>query len=72
MPFHEPGEPCTECDARGRHIVSVARPFVFEEAADLITNSERLRSFTDDHMGAIEMAAEKLRSVARPTFEEPR
>ena len=53
-----------------RAVVAAVRGALFEEAADLITHSERLRSLTDDHMGDIEMAAEELRNAARPTPEE--
>jgi hypothetical protein len=44
--------------------VAVLRPLLLEEAADLIENSDSLRSFTDDHMRDIEMAAEELRKSA--------
>jgi hypothetical protein len=49
---------------RAAAIVAKLRPLLLEEAADLIENSEQLRSFTDDHMGDIEMAAEELRRAA--------
>lgn len=58
------------CGDMARAVVAAVRGALFEEAADLITHSERLRSLTDDHMGDIEMAAEELRNAARPTPEE--
>jgi len=47
-----------------RAVVSAIRPLILREAADLIENSDKLRSFTDDHMGDIEMAADVLRRAA--------
>lgn len=56
-----------------RAALAAVRGLLFEEAADLIERSDRLRSLTDDHMRDIEMAAEELRRAAtlsRPTAEE--
>lgn len=48
-----------------RAIVAKARRALYNEAAEVITNSEHLRSLTDDHMGDIEMAACELRRLAQ-------
>jgi predicted transcriptional regulator len=60
----KPGATCPRCESTARAVVAVLRPLLLEEAADLIENSDSLRSFTDNHMRDIEMAAEELRRAA--------
>lgn len=44
--------------------VNAIKADALEEAAEVLRNSERLRSFTDDHMGDVNEAADELDRMA--------